>query len=307
MSLVQIFIATHNRPGLAMKAIESALNQNLDAFEVIVSDNSTNDETAEIIKKLDNKRLIYKRRIPALSSFDHFNAILHDVTSEFFIIFHDDDIMHENMVDVLVNRLKNNSSLIAAGANAFVSKRGKIQKRKFHNSLRKDILISSSEQMIEAYSKLAFVPFPGYLYKREVAEQLSINLEEGGKHCDVAFIINLLSLGNVTFVAEPLMDYYIHDSQDSSKYDFKALSQLISYIQKKYQYKRRDIIIRRMRIQNIYGEMKSDITNRRLKVCSKRYYTLIMILMKYSASDYFIKIVLITLVRILKKGNSIKI
>src|SRR5659263_209879 len=101
MSVIQIFIATHNRPILVISAIQSALKQNFGSFEVIVSDNSTNEETGEVIKQFEDNRLIYKRRTPILSSSDHFNAILQDVTSDYFMIFHDDDIMYFNMLKYL--------------------------------------------------------------------------------------------------------------------------------------------------------------------------------------------------------------
>ena len=49
MHKIQIFIATFNRPTLVIKAINSALNQDFDSFELIISDNSTDDETESLI------------------------------------------------------------------------------------------------------------------------------------------------------------------------------------------------------------------------------------------------------------------
>jgi glycosyltransferase involved in cell wall biosynthesis len=56
MPEIQIFIATYNRPTLVVNAINSVLNQDFDSFEVIVSDNSSNDETENLISRLKNKR-----------------------------------------------------------------------------------------------------------------------------------------------------------------------------------------------------------------------------------------------------------
>jgi glycosyltransferase involved in cell wall biosynthesis len=69
MPSVQIFIATYNRPLLLEAAINSTLNQDFDSFEVIISDNSTNDETEKLISRFRDNRLKYIKRRPSLSSF----------------------------------------------------------------------------------------------------------------------------------------------------------------------------------------------------------------------------------------------
>src|SRR5450759_2365677 len=107
MPKVQIFIATYNRSTLVINAINSALNQDFDSFEVIVSDNSSNDETEDLISGFKSKQLTYKRRKPSMPATDHLNSILQEVTSEYFMIFHDDDMMHKDMIKVLYTTMVN--------------------------------------------------------------------------------------------------------------------------------------------------------------------------------------------------------
>jgi glycosyltransferase involved in cell wall biosynthesis len=294
MSEIQIFIATHNRPKLVLNAINSVLNQDFDSFEVIVSDNSSNDETENLILRFKNKQLTYKRRKPSMPATDHLNTILKEVTSEYFMIFHDDDIMHKDMIKLLYATIVNNNDVIAVGSNAEIIRNGKREKKYFNKRLRKDIKIKSISEMVFAYSVPSFVPFPSYLYRKEVAQRLRINYAQGGKHADAAFIINILTLGSVIFVSRPLMDYSVHCNQDSIIYDFKAFSKLISFISKKMGYHRNHPVLKRMRIQNIYGETKYNLLNQNLSIFSKRYFTLISILFKYSTFEYFSKIILIT-------------
>jgi glycosyltransferase involved in cell wall biosynthesis len=295
MSQIQVFIATHNRPELVLKAIESALNQNFDSFEVIVSDNSTNDDTGEIIKQFDDKRLIYRRRTPVMLSTAHFNVILQEATSDYFMIFHDDDVMHYNMLKHLHGILAARSELIAVGANARVYRNGKVKWKRFNNRLRSDITIANLEQIIKAYSIPAFVPFPSYLYRREVAEKLRFNPEHGGKHNDTAFVFDLLTLGSIVFVAVPLMDYFKHENQDSVRYEFKDFMKLINYIKKLSGFSGKHPMIRRFRIQNIYGELKYLLLNKNIPVFSSRYNLLIKLLFSCSFTEYFPKILLWTI------------
>ena len=305
MPEIQVFIATYNRPAMVFNAVNSALNQDFDSFEVILSDNSSNDETENQIYKIKNDRFVYRRRKPSIHVTDHLNVILQEVTAEYFMIFHDDDIMHRNLIKVLYKLMGENLDVIAVGSNANVFKRGRIQKRKFNNRLKNDIKINSTEEMVHAYSVPSFVPFPGYMYRKEVAQRLRFDSGQGGKHSDAAFIINLLNLGSVIFVAQPLMDYYIHSEQDSIIYDFRAFASLISYISKTMNFQRKHPVLKRMRIQNLYMETKYNLLNQKLSIFSKRYLIVTRILFHYSISEYFLKIILISLRSLLiKKGKT---
>jgi glycosyltransferase involved in cell wall biosynthesis len=304
MPLIQIFIPTHNRPELVMKAIDSALNQDFSSYEVIVSDNSTGDDSGRLISRINDRRLIYKRRIPVLSSSDHFNSILGEVTSDYFMIFHDDDVMYPDMLQILYNIISSRDAIVAVGANARVLSDGKVIRKEFCKDLKTDKIISGTDEIIRAYSLPRIVPFPGYLYRKTVAQKMRFNPVNGGKHSDVAFIIDLLKLGEIVFAAKPLMDYNLHGMQDSRTYEFSDYQKLIGYISKEYGYPKDHPVIRRLRIQNIYGEFKYQILARNIPVLSGKYRMLGKLLFRYSLNEYFIKIILLTIYR--KTGKLFK-
>ena len=49
--LVSIMIPTYNRPELFEKTLQSVLAQSYDNIEVLVNDNSTNEDTSFLIRK----------------------------------------------------------------------------------------------------------------------------------------------------------------------------------------------------------------------------------------------------------------
>lgn len=60
MPLITAIICTHNRASYLAAAIDSLLHQNMDDYDVIVVDNGSTDNTADVVKKrLDNPRLTY--------------------------------------------------------------------------------------------------------------------------------------------------------------------------------------------------------------------------------------------------------
>ena len=57
---IQVFIATYNRPELMFRSLNSVINQNFDSYEIIVSDNSTDNRTEEIIKETTEKIRMFR-------------------------------------------------------------------------------------------------------------------------------------------------------------------------------------------------------------------------------------------------------
>jgi glycosyltransferase involved in cell wall biosynthesis len=243
-----------------MRAVESALQQDYDAFEVIVSDNSTNDDTQKLFTNFSYPKLKYIRRIPSTTSNGHFNLVLSNVTSDYFILFHDDDEMYPDMVKTLHNTMTNNPSVVAAGADADRFKDGKKYKR-FMKPYKGDILLTSRAQVAEKYLKgNGMAPFPSYMYKNIVAQKLRFDLAHGGKYCDAAFLMDTATIGNIMLIAKPLMKYYYHTSQDSQQLSFYDKMSFIRFIHETTCFKKNHGLLRQFRLQTIYEEMDLRLT-----------------------------------------------
>lgn len=291
MASVQLFIATHNRPGLLVNSLNSALNQDFESFEVIVSDNSTNDETCNLLKQFKDVRLKYIKRNPPLDPISHLNAILDEVESEYFMIFHDDDEMYPFMLKELFDKINSNSSVIAVGGNAriittrLVTSR-LILKKKYGNSL-----ICDRDQMSYRYLiKRGIVPFPSYMYKCEIARKLRFNPEHGGKHCDVSFLMDVASLGSVYMIEKPLMNYNVSQGQDSNSNNFLNRISLLNYIRKTSHYNNNSYLIKRYRIINLYYELLQDKRTNR-QISKKRKLKILRLIFKVSPFEFFPRVV----------------
>jgi len=56
---VSVIIPTYNRAHLIGRAIQSVLNQTYQAFEIIVVDDGSMDNTEEVVKRLNDSRIKY--------------------------------------------------------------------------------------------------------------------------------------------------------------------------------------------------------------------------------------------------------
>ncbi len=90
---VSVCIPTYNRAEMLREAIQSVLAQTLNDFELIISDNASNDHTRALVSSFRDKRIRYMRHDKTLTPVGNFNYCLAVAAGTYVTIFHDDDIM----------------------------------------------------------------------------------------------------------------------------------------------------------------------------------------------------------------------
>ncbi len=105
--LVSIGIPTYNRAnGNLLKVIERALGQTWQNVEVIVSDNCSTDQTPELVGAIKDPRLRYIRQESNVGPNNNFNYCLNQAKGEYFLLFHDDDMIDEDFIEACMSSLK---------------------------------------------------------------------------------------------------------------------------------------------------------------------------------------------------------
>jgi len=99
---VTVGIPTVNRSALALRAIRSALDQTYPDIEVIVSDDTSTDDTVARVRALNDTRVMLfaqKQRLGLVSNFDF---CLRHASGEFFLLLGDDDFLLPDAIERLV-------------------------------------------------------------------------------------------------------------------------------------------------------------------------------------------------------------
>ena len=105
--LVSIGIPTYNRAGGKLRnVIERALGQTYRNVEVIVSDNCSSDHTPELVQSIVDPRLRYFRQDANIGPNNNFNFCLEQASGEYFLLFHDDDMIDQDFVEACISSLK---------------------------------------------------------------------------------------------------------------------------------------------------------------------------------------------------------
>jgi glycosyltransferase involved in cell wall biosynthesis len=89
--LFSVVIPTRNRAHLLRDAIQSVLGQDFDDYELIVSDNCSRDDTAEVVREVGGERARYVRPPGSLSMPDHWEFALEQARGRYVTYLCDDD------------------------------------------------------------------------------------------------------------------------------------------------------------------------------------------------------------------------
>lgn len=112
-----IAIPTYRRPADLMLAIESALNQDYLLYNVIVVDNNPDrgDETEMLVMERfsDKRNLSYYKNMSNIGMINNWNRLFELSNTEYVVMFHDDDYLYPNFLNV-IDRIINKEGDISA-------------------------------------------------------------------------------------------------------------------------------------------------------------------------------------------------
>jgi len=104
--VVSVGIPTYNRSALLLQAIQSVLQQTYRDFEIIVSDDCSSDNTAEVVAEIRDARIMYHRTATNLRPPRNWNECVRLARGEFFALLPDDDVYCPEFLAELVRTLQ---------------------------------------------------------------------------------------------------------------------------------------------------------------------------------------------------------
>jgi glycosyltransferase involved in cell wall biosynthesis len=136
--LVNVIIATRNRPKYLREAIGSALASTYKKIEVIVSDDGGPPDNEKIARSFRDPRLRYRRnRRPLGIGFNHL-AAFREIRGEYFAVLNDDDRWSENFLETLLSYLSNDGELSIAFSDHYViDSKGEIDAKRTEENTRR--------------------------------------------------------------------------------------------------------------------------------------------------------------------------
>ena len=222
--LVSVLIPTYNRPELVEKAILSAISQTYKNIEIIVSDDSTNNETAVLLGSLREKcsRLIYKKNPTPYGAARNFRACMEMARGEYVNFLMDDDLFHKEKIEKMVGifTARPEVVLVTSIRNA-IDEEGRVIGKYpgLEAFFDHDVIVDGKMVVDLCLSNVTnYLGEPTtVLFKRaELQEPFGVyGGRQYGCNVDMASWISLMERGSVGFLCHPLSDMRVHSNQQS--------------------------------------------------------------------------------------------
>ena len=103
--LFSVLIPTRNRPSLTADLINSVLSQNFLDFELIVADNSSDEETQAILRNISDPRLI-NLKTGGLNMAENWETGITKCSGSYLLLFSDKMVLKEGSLDYLATYIK---------------------------------------------------------------------------------------------------------------------------------------------------------------------------------------------------------
>lgn len=108
--LVSICIPTYKRPELLERAIRSCLEQTYPHFEILITDNSPDDASGQMVARLNDARIRYHKNETNLGPFGNVNRVATLASGAYVKFLMDDDLLKPCCLELMVAALEQHSS-----------------------------------------------------------------------------------------------------------------------------------------------------------------------------------------------------
>ena len=110
LPLVSVCVPTYNRPEYLRRAVESCLAQTHSNFEIIITDNSTNTESAEMAAKWKDTRVHYYKNEGNVGPVVSSNRAVSLAAGKYIKFLMDDDLIKPRCLELMAQAMEENST-----------------------------------------------------------------------------------------------------------------------------------------------------------------------------------------------------
>ena len=219
-SPVTVFVLAYNRPDYLLECLHSIVHQTLSNFRIVVLDNASATDLQPIIEQVRYQSgkvieyLRHPRNIESIGNFRH--AWYYSKTTPYFVIFHDDDIMHPEFLERSLAAMKHSGAPAWAGS----------QSKAFTGSAPSFPALGADMPMYLSASELAYrlltqrcnVTFSTVIYRSDLVDSIDICAlsERHSILADRPLLFALAERHGCSLSPLPLVLYRCHPAQDST-------------------------------------------------------------------------------------------
>ena len=231
---VTIMIPAFNQPAYIVQAVNSALAQDYANLEVVVADDSTNEETFNALQPLrTNNRLRYHRNTSNIGRVANYKRLLFELAKgEWAVMLDGDDYYIDNtFISRAMALVQSDAAIVLAGAAIKVLNEGTGQYS--HQGLESEKAVFDGKEMFTKYPQL-----PNHqtdIYNRALACSLNF-YRHPSTASDSESLYRLCLHGKVAYLPEAVAVWRVHNSNETYNRSLKSQVDELSFIDSIYEY-----------------------------------------------------------------------
>lgn len=229
-----IVIPAHNGERYLKQVLESALNQNRLADEIVLIDDASTDATAEIARRYGDK-IKYHFNDWATGFVDAWNRAIHKTTGDFITILHQDDLLHPDYLKHIEAAIKTFPQVrhFYTGYN-YINERSEITGYSPQPHLIEPVIYTGKEYahnyLNGVIAKRHIHRCPGVTTSRALLLSECSYRKEAGHIADDDFFMRVGEFTDVVGISYPLASYRYHPESATSKVDSLILKLAEAYL-----------------------------------------------------------------------------
>jgi glycosyltransferase involved in cell wall biosynthesis len=209
---ITTLIPTYRRPHLLRRAIRSALNQSYPHVQVWVYDNASGDATAEVVAECmrEDPRVHYHCHANNIGMLGNFNYAIEHVTTPYFSILSDDDILLPTFYEVVLKGFEQHpEAAFSAGAVIQITDDGRVLRNPMEHWEREGCYLPP--EGIFAMVGERFPTITGILFRQEVVPTFG-SFDRDIAMSDITFCMRIAAQRPFVVAYQPCALFVSHES-----------------------------------------------------------------------------------------------
>lgn len=251
---ISVVVPNYNYSNYLYQRVYSILNQNYKIHELIILDDASKDNSLFYIKQIEQKISefvnvkVVVNDINSGNAFSQWQKGINLATGDYVWVAEADDYAKKNFLNEVVSPLKKNNNIVISYADTgFIDSNGYITK----NSLVDQIDILKTNHWNASYVNKGIAEINCYSYLNCTIPNVSGTIIKKGNYDEIFeeakkfhqsgdwfTYLNILNLGDISFINKTLNYYRVHGNNISQTFDKKAhileIQRIYKFIKEKY-------------------------------------------------------------------------
>jgi glycosyltransferase involved in cell wall biosynthesis len=216
---VTIAIPTYNRAQFLKGCVTSALSQEYENFEVLVSDNASTDATEHILQQFHDRRLRILRQETNIGLLPNWNACLAHARGDYVVVVSDDDIVAPWLLERCASlaALHPQLPIVIALSDLHLASTGQTLPARLSPHLRTGLHDGSEILLAYLRNEIGVVATCGVMLRTDSVRSVGGFPLAFPHTADVAAWTPLLFMGKAGLVNEACATWYSHDGSETAR------------------------------------------------------------------------------------------